>query len=108
MAFGVVLTEDALRDLDDLCGYIAEHDSRKNADYVLDRIEKALASLAEFPERGRVPRELADIGIAEFREIFFKPYRLIYRIEKRRVVVYLIADGRRDMQSLLSRRLLAR
>ena len=106
MAFSVVLTDDALRDLDDICGYIAEHDAQRSADYVLDSVEKALAGLAELPERGRHPRELADLGITEFREIFFKPYRLIYRIEKRRVVVHLIADGRRDMQSLLSRRLL--
>jgi toxin ParE1/3/4 len=106
MIFGVVVTDDALRDLDDICGYIAEHDARGSAAHVLDRIEKAIASLAELPERGRHPRELADLGITEFREIFFKPYRLIYRVEKRRVVIYLIADGRRDMQSLLSRRLL--
>lgn len=106
MAFSVVLTEDALRDLDDICGYIAEHDAAKSAAYVLDRIEKAVAGLAEFPERGRHPRELADLGITEYREIFFKPYRLIYRVEKRRVVIYLTADGRRDMQSLLMRRFL--
>lgn len=106
MPFGVVLTDDALRDLEDICGYVAEHDTSKSAAYVLERIEKALASLGEFPQRGRHPRELADLGIAEFREIFFKPYRLVYRIEKRRVVVQLIADGRRDMQSLLLRRLL--
>ncbi|HEY9549871.1 MAG TPA: type II toxin-antitoxin system RelE/ParE family toxin, partial [Kiloniellaceae bacterium] len=60
----------------------------------------------EFPERGRHPRELANLGITGFREIFFKPYRLIYRVEKRRVIVQLVADGRRDMQGLLSRRLL--
>ena len=106
MSFGVVLTDDALRDLDDLSSYLAEHDSPNAAAHVLDRIEAALAGLADLPERGRQPRELADLGITEFREIFFKPYRLIYRIEKRRVVVYLIADGRRDMQSLLVRRML--
>jgi toxin ParE1/3/4 len=106
MPFGVILTDDALRDLDDIFSYIAEHDADKSAAYVLDRIEKALANLAEFPARGRHPRELADLGITEFREIFFKPYRLIYRVEKRRVIVQLVADGRRDMQGLLIRRLL--
>jgi toxin ParE1/3/4 len=30
---------------------------------------------------------------------------MIYRIIERRVYVYLIADGRRDMQTLLARRL---
>ena len=35
-----------------------------------------------------------------------KPYRVIYRIMGKRVFVYLIADGRRDMPTLLERRLL--
>jgi hypothetical protein len=35
-----------------------------------------------------------------------KPYRLIYRVVGQQVVIYLIADGRRDMQPLLARRLL--
>lgn len=106
MAFQVVLTDDALRDLDDLCSYISESDSDKQADYVLNRIEGALESLSELPERGRHPHELADMGITAFREVFFKPYRLIYSVERRRVIVFVIADGRRDMQSLLVRRLL--
>jgi toxin ParE1/3/4 len=38
--------------------------------------------------------------------VFFKPYRLIYRVIGRDVVVFVIADGRQGMQSLLRRRLL--
>jgi len=33
--------------------------------------------------------------------------RLIYRHIDQQVVIYVIADGRRDMQSLLSRRVLS-
>lgn len=106
MAFSVVLTDDALGDLEDICSYIAGKDSDSSAQHVLDRIEEALARLAELPDRGRHPPELAALGIRAYREVFFKPYRLIYRVEKRRVVVFLIADGRRDMQSLLARRVL--
>jgi toxin ParE1/3/4 len=58
------------------------------------------------PARGSYPRELLDLGIKEYRQVFFKPYRLIYRVVARDVVVFVIADGRRDMQSLLARRLL--
>jgi toxin ParE1/3/4 len=64
-------------------------------------------SVAASPERGQLPRELSTLGIQEYRQVFFKPYRVIYRHIERRVIIYLIADGRRDMQSLLSRRLLA-
>jgi len=62
--------------------------------------------LATFSERGSHPRELLALGIREYRETCFKPYRVIYRIIGKRVFVYLIADGRRDMQTLLERRLL--
>ena len=106
MPFAVLLTNGAARDLEALYDYIALHDARQKADYVLEQIEKAFARLSEFPERGAYPKELAALGIREYREIFFKPYRIIYRIMDKDVYVLLIVDGRRDMQTLLQRRLL--
>jgi len=72
---------------------------------VLARLETAIEGLAKNPGRGSYPKELLALGIREYRQTFFKPYRMIYRIVGRRVYVYLIADGRRDMQTLLARRL---
>lgn len=106
MAYRVLLTAGAERDLESLHDYIAHHDSRTAADHVLDRLLKAASDLATFPERGSHPRELLALGIHEYRQVFFKPYRLIYRIIRTEVVVYLIVDGRRDMQTLLAQRLL--
>lgn len=106
MAHKVLLTAGAARDLESLHDYIAHHDSKVAADRVLDRLLKVAGDLATFPERGSHPRELLTLGIHEYRQVFFKPYRLIYRIIRTEVVVYLIADGRRDMQTLLAQRLL--
>ena len=106
MPFRVLLTRDAVRDLEALYDYIAVHDSPHKADYVLGRIESAFSQLSELPERGVYPKELLTIGIREYREIFFKPYRIIYRVLEEAVYVLLIVDGRRDMQTLLQRRLL--
>lgn len=106
MLFAVLLTDDAARDLDELYDYIAVYDAPEKADYVLEQIEKAFSSLSEFPERGAYPKELLALGIREYREIFFKPYRIIYRVLGKNVYVLLIVDGRRDMRSLLERRLL--
>jgi toxin ParE1/3/4 len=36
----------------------------------------------------------------------FQPYRLIYRIAGKQVLLLVVADGRRDFQSLLERRVL--
>ncbi len=105
MSFDVLLTEHAQRDIGELYSYIAEHDTPGNAAHLLDRIEKGLKSLSIFPERGSHPKELLALGIRDYRQTFIKPYRLIFRIAERWVYVYLIVDGRRDMQALLARRL---
>lgn len=106
MRYEVLLTEDAEQDVEDLYAYIAEFDSSKSADYVLQRLLEVAESLATSPERGSQPKELRSLGIQDFRQLFFKPYRAIYRVLDKKVVIYVIVDGRRDMQSLLSRRLL--
>ncbi|MBI5637477.1 MAG: type II toxin-antitoxin system RelE/ParE family toxin [Nitrospinae bacterium] len=106
MPFAVHLTSDAVHDLEELYDHIARHDAPEKAEHVLDKIEKAVATLAASPKRGAYPKELLALGIRDYREIFFKPYRIIYRVIDNAVYVLLISDGRRDMQTLLQRRLL--
>ena len=106
MPFLVQLTDDAARDLEEICDYIDQHEAPGRADHVLEKIDSSLGSLSEHPHRGRYPGELRDIGIREYREIFFKPYRIIYRVVENNVHVLVISDGRRDMRALLERRLL--
>jgi toxin ParE1/3/4 len=105
--YQVLLTQGAEQDLESLYDYIAEFDSVANANYVLDQMMAVVSELASFPERGSHPKELLSLGIKEYRQVFFKPYRVIYRIIDQQVYVYLVVDGRRDMQSLLARRLLS-
>jgi toxin ParE1/3/4 len=104
--YRVVLTQGAEQDLQEIYSYIAEFDGSANADHVLDQIVATTEQLASLPDRGSYPKELLNLGIKEYRQVFFKPYRLIYRVVGKNVVIYLIVDGRRDLQSLLSRRLL--
>ena len=106
MPYTVGLTADAAQDLVELYTYIDSHDISGKADYVLDEIEKVLVSLEENPDRGVYPGELSTLGIKEYREVFFKPYRVIYRVVDDGVFILMIVDGRRDMELLLQRRLL--
>lgn len=105
--YPVLLTRDALADLDDIRDYIQRQDGAARAGQVIGRIEQQVTRLSSAPHRGALPAELRDTGIRDFREVFFKPYRIIYRVQDARVYVLLVADGRRDMRSLLLRRLLA-
>ena len=104
--FEVLLTEGAEQDLEAIHDYIAEFDCLANANYVLDQLMEVVESLSRFPERGSYPKELVALGIKEYRQTAFKPYRVLYRVTGSQVIIYLIADGRRDMQSVLARRLL--
>lgn len=104
--YEVLLTEGAEQDLESIYDYIAEFDCKANPDYVLDRLLEVVESLSTFPERGAYPKELVALGIRDYRQTAFKPYRVIYRVMAQKVYIYVIADSRRDMQSLLARRLL--
>lgn len=106
MSGKVQLTDDALRDLDDIHAFVASADGLRRADQLIDGIGTALAKLSALPQRGEYPQELARLGIRQFRQVHFKPYRMIYQVDGKTITVLLIADGRRDMQSLLQRRLL--
>ncbi len=106
MRVEVLLTENANHDLEEIYNYIAEHDSLGSAENLPNRIADVFGSLGNHPDRGSYPKELSALGIREYRQVFFKPYRIIYRVVAKRVYVYLIADGGRDFQSLLARRLL--
>ena len=106
MPFAVQLTDDAARDLDEIFDYLSRQDAPGRAEHVLERIEQVFQALSAFPERGSYPRELVELGNREYREVFFKPYRIIYRVMGDGVYVLVIADGRRDMRALLQRRLL--
>jgi toxin ParE1/3/4 len=104
--FEVRLTDGAEDDLEGLHQYISDHRTRQQADSLLEDILGAVETLESFPMRGSVPKELDALGIREFRQIFVSPYRLIYRVIGSVVYITVIADGRRDMQALLERRLL--
>jgi toxin ParE1/3/4 len=105
MPFEVVFTAQAEADIEDIHRFIADRGEGLNADRVAAGIEDACRSLTVMPERGNIPKELAAIGIRTYRETRFKPYRIIYQVADSIVVVHAVLDGRRDMQSLLLRRL---
>ncbi len=106
--FEVGLTRGAEDDLEAIYDYLTNHRSMDAAETLLDAFLEKISTLERYPERGSVPKELEALGIREFRQILLDPYRLIYRVIDSKVVILVIADGRRDMQALLERRLLGR
>jgi toxin ParE1/3/4 len=102
----ILLIDDAENDLEDIYRYIARRDSVESANRLLEALEQCWVGLTDMPERGNIPRELVSLGITDYRETHYQPYRIIYRIIRGDVIVYCVVDGRRDMRSFLERRLL--
>ena len=103
--YEIFLTLDAQSDLENILSYIEHHDSRERSDYVYQRIKKAILNLSAFPRRGRIVPELKEIGVFDYLEVFFRPYRILYFIETPKVYVIGVFDGRRDLDEVLQRRL---
>lgn len=106
MKFKVFLAEDAEEDLFDIYRYVAQNDSVEKADRLLDNLEMIIQKLESLPQRGHFPPELERIGVKDYREVFYKPYRIIYQITKSEVFVHCVLDGRRDLQEQLQNRVL--
>jgi len=101
----VRFAQGARKNLRAIHDYISAADSPERADYVAREIIRAAIALQEFPERGAYPQELLMSGNRKYRQVFFKPYRILHRVQGNTVYIAVIADGRRDMASLLARRL---
>jgi toxin ParE1/3/4 len=74
---------------------IAQHIARdrpRAAGKWVDAVFAASAGLAQFPESGRIVPEVAR---EEIREVFHGEYRIIYKVEARRVAILTVRHGRR-------------
>ena len=102
--YDVVWSNIAENDLKNIVEYIAE-DSPPNALKIFKRIKQKASSLYTFPERGRIVPELRDQGIIQYRELIISPWRILYRISEKSVLVLSVLDSRRNIEDILLKRL---
>jgi toxin ParE1/3/4 len=102
----IVWTESALRDVESELDRVQADESSTAAQKLLDVLEGAIATLGTMPGRCRVVAELREHGIRSYRELFCEPYRIVFRVRQRSVVVLAILDHRRDLEELLLERAL--
>ena len=106
MRYPVLVVAEAEEDIFDIYRYVLNADGRERADYVLGKLQETCETLRRMPRRGHIPPELERIGVPGYREIHFKPYRIIYEIRGKKVFVHCVLDGRRVVQDILEHRLL--
>lgn len=89
--YRVVISNHAERDLDAIYTFIAD-DSPQNALAVAARLREGTLGLDQFPERFPIARESPIDGL-EIRSLLVFPYRVLYAIEGRRVLVLRVRHG---------------
>ena len=104
-AYRVEWAQVALGDLLGIVEYLAERDPGAAAS-TLDRLERRAVALKRVPGRGRIVPELRRLQLREYRELVIPPYRLIYRVAGRRVLILGVFDSRRNLEDVLLERLL--
>lgn len=102
--YDVVWSNVAEDDLRNIVEYIAD-DSPPDALKVFKRIIQKSSSLYTLPERGRIVPELRDQGILQYRELVIPPWRILYRVSEKSILVLSVLDSRRNIEDILLKRL---
>ncbi|KAF0138351.1 MAG: plasmid stabilization system protein [Ignavibacteria bacterium] len=92
MKYKVIIDPQAKLDLKEIFIYVAVNDSIQSANKLLDALEETCSKLEQIPERGHIPPELRPTGIKKYLEIHYKPYRIIYEIEKNIIYIHCVID----------------
>ena len=105
MTYKVLLTDAAAKDMQLICDYFLTNQQEHRVESFLVQMENVFQRISQTPEAGSWPTELLELGIRDYREVFSHPYRVIYYCEDNVAYVLLIADARRDLDTLLHIRL---
>lgn len=95
----LVWSPEAIEDIEAIARYI-ERDSPWYAKAVVTKLVETAELIADYPELGRIVPEIADSSV---RERFVHRYRLIYKIDSKRVVIAAVIHGRQDFASFAER-----
>lgn len=103
MKYKIFRTDKAEDQLRDIIFYIAsDSDSIDIALDYLDKIEKAINRLQEFPNSGSIPR-YSILKKQEYRVLIVERHLVFYKINdiEKTVIIYAIVDGRREYINLI-------
>ncbi|MBS4030637.1 MAG: type II toxin-antitoxin system RelE/ParE family toxin [Clostridiales bacterium] len=86
----------AVDDMDEIFSYISQ-DNIAAAELMLDKIDREVKKLEDFPNMGSVlPDDEYTIIQSGYRFIIARPYLVFYRIVNNNVIINRILHGRRD------------
>ena len=103
--FKAIWTKNAEFDLESIIEYV-KTDSIKVAKDIFFEIKNRSNDLSIFPTSGRIVPELQQIGVLKYRELIYKRWRIIYKIENEKIFIVVVVDSSRNIEDILFQRLL--
>ncbi len=104
--YEVLWLNTSQRDTKKILDYISFSSSLKKSKEIFTKIKKKAKTLTTMPEKGRIVPELNYFNINTYRELILGPWRIIYKIEDKKVYVSSVIDGRRNVEDILLQRFL--
>lgn len=102
MAKKIIWSSSALNDLREIHSFICR-DAESYATRMVERIMRSVEGLNDFPQAGRVVRELNN---ANYRaEVIVRPYRVVYKNSLDRIDILAVIHGARDFERAIGERL---
>lgn len=106
MTSRVVFLKSAERDLKELRRYMIREFGEETWQASLAKIKDSVNAIGEFPLGGSVPDELERLNLTQYRQIISGMNRIVYEVRQDIVYIHIVCDTRKDMKSLLTRRLM--
>lgn len=106
MSIKVVILESAEQDIKELRAYLVKNFSHATWLDTYGKLKKAIPVLTDFPFAGSIPDEFEMLNLSQYRQIISGMNRIIYEVRQDIIYIHVIADGRRNLDVLLAKRLL--
>ena len=92
----IIWAKRAITDLDSIGKYIGRDSEYEAQKFVQELIKKA-DSLISYPEKGRpIPEKIP----GNYRQILYKNYRIIYKLERKKVIVSSVYHQKKLLSKL--------
>jgi plasmid stabilization system protein ParE len=106
MSVQIVFLKSVEHDLKELKGYMVRNFGKDTWQASYTKIKDAVNNIRTFPLGGNVPEELERLYLTQYRQVIAGMNRIIYEVRQEIIYIHIVCDTRKDMKSLLTRRLL--
>ncbi|WP_367373822.1 type II toxin-antitoxin system RelE/ParE family toxin [Pseudomonas lini] len=106
MSLKVVILQSAETDLKEIRTYLTKQFSTQTWQNTYDNLKAAIRHLGSQPYAGSVPEEIEKLNLSQYRQTLSGMNRIIYEVRGQTIYVHIIADTRKNLPTLLMKRLL--